>query len=760
MCAAAEKPSYTRCKLIVKASDANNKNAEPAIHVNLTCNKNSTSEGVVLIDESSRLWDIDPAKFVAEGTPLTFFDDLSEFRAIARISGYLEVEPFELYDSEFYNLPDRAEGIPFAAPLTIQSSRVKLTNCSFVGNSAGKSGAIDLAAAGSDVDREGEKLGPLLAVDRSLFDSGRGYAGAIAAGAFPEITITNSSFIANEGYAIRKTVSGGSITIQGCIFDGNVSFAHGERGVLRGVGGGKVAIIGSTFENHWSRWGSVLFWKTHGAETPHISIEKSSFHRNAAIYGGVLASVGNAIVKVQGCLFDNNYAYKAGGAMSFKPATSGNFNLTVARSVFESNGASLFGGVISVYVRQEWFSGEGMPKQVDLNDNDFVGNSADGEGGVVSLNGVGWLSLAVSGGSFVNNSAKTSGGALALWGLKSVIVEAATLVGNEVVGTSRPTGGAIHGVDVMTMIVERASFGHNVAGSRDLVWGFGKALGGRFYGGGAIAMESSSSSKFRRSGQRLVIMESKFDGNSAAIEGGAIFVSSYPHGDVVLEGLYIHGSSARGGGAISIKNAKSVSISISKLKENKATCWEGGAAFAFHVKNLNITNTVFEGNAAPGQYGDGGAVGIKYLEISMSAFHNNTANGSSGGAVDAQYMAKVEMNSCDFDSNDAVHYGGSVRLLDVEEASLQFSNFNRSFSGASGGGVALMNLKFGRVEECGFFHNQAVHEGSAIFASGYQLELAGVRAIEQKGGVSSLATEDMRTKIVDSTFSTLKPQEM
>jgi predicted outer membrane repeat protein len=297
-----------------------------------------------------------------------------------------------------------------------------------------------------------------------------------------------------------------------------------------------------------------------------------------------------------------------------------------------------------------------------------AGNGAGARIVSVIFDGNGWLSQTGEGGAlYVGKDAYA-------------YVEDSVFTGNQA-----GYGGAISGDPGSYFEVYRSEFRANQSGQK----------GGAIYGDWAML------------GQCF------FDDNTAAFEGGAVYIYSMAH----FEGCSFDGNASAGltsaGGAIYGRG--SLTVEGSGLRRNDAK-HNAGAIYA--GGSLAVSGSVLLYNTATDS---GGAIMLrKGGDISLSIFHANavtTSNTSygNGGAlyIDAQALSPARVSQSTFTSNSSTRSGGAIRgtWVTVEE-----STFRNNSASAYGGALYFWSgdnvVRGTRIEK-----NHATLHGGGIYVS-------------------------------------------
>lgn len=189
----------------------------------------------------------------------------------------------------------------------------------------------------------------------------------------------------------------------------------------------------------------------------------------------------------------------------------------------------------------------------------------------------------------------------------------------------------------------------------------------------------------------LSINKSKFNGNKALADGGAIYTLN---GDIsqVKDSSFSENSADGNGGAIFQDGGTFTTITHSTFTENSADD-EGGALSVESGTLTTIEYSTFDQNSSS----SGGAVYITSQEeaviekIQNSTFSNNTSS-NIGGALSVGRVESIEQNT--FSGNTAV-FGGAIAVENIpaEEGGFSLSLYNNTFTlneaSTSGGAIYI-----------------------------------------------------------------------
>lgn len=513
-----------------------------------------------------------------------------------------------------------------------------------------------------------------------------------------------------------------------------------------------VIVEGQTYENvsvtESSNYPLKAQVSATGVDASSLTVKDSTFRNNEmtlqSTSGGPTA-VGVAAtgvdVSVSGSTFDKN-------------------TVSVAQDGKDSNG--IYGAAIGV--------GSG---NLTVTGSDFTGNQAVSKRqtqGSAIYQSVG--NIAVSDSSFIDNTGSSdggsvTGGAVSLWGVSGTI-DNAHFEGN-VASVENDSGNAAYGGAIYTrsgiwggekdtqLTVSNSTFTNN------------RAEGASDAKGGAIYAKGDPGSDFSHA---LNVENSKFEGNHAVAQGGAIYVldttttisgdSSFIGntaknggaiyndkgdlnvGDGVVFKDNVSTAQNYGGGAI-YNNGGDVTIGDgvqfvgNKLDQPNSNLTgaddrsAGGAIASWNGGSLNIgENVVFENNGY-NTFGDvawsgGGAIyldtdtkNVAEMTIASGTRFSGNVAGSLGGAIYAGDSI-TEITGTTFENNKAGSWGGAIfagqyYALDGHGVTISGSQFNGNEAGNYGGAIASQYTAL-NVADTTFSGNKAGLRGGAIIVQG------------------------------------------
>ena len=460
-------------------------------------------------------------------------------------------------------------------------------------------------------------------------------------------------------------------------------------------------VIEGNVNTDGTRGGAITInYNTNGVTVADGTVFQNNETQNSA--GGVIKAL-NGFTVGDGVKFLNNKATEKGwgaGALYIKLANgatpSENTDVVIGKdSLFEGNVAGLGGAIGLEYGNLEIADGA-----------QFVGNKSTSAeathgGGAIIV----WQdperpdlhsTLKLNGATFSENSAVNVGGAVAVFDTGAeTTIKNSSFVDN----TSGGDGGAIYNNIGAVLNIDGDVFEGNIANIDN--YGYGGAIGSK--------------------GQ-MNISGSTFANNKAFV-GGALY-SGYNDagsgkGAAVISGTTFGGNeSVAGGGAIANYANMEINISQSVFDGNKVTgalvddgydnhnlqtsIDGGGALFAGSASTTNVENAVFKNNTSTVT---GGAISTR--ADWYSAETNKTINvkepAPEGYDTSTDYLkpntkAELNLKSVEFSGNSAGTYGGAIYNT-FEKASITDAAFTGNTAAREGG--AIYNEAVAKVELSG-----------------------------------------------------------
>jgi len=244
----------------------------------------------------------------------------------------------------------------------------------------------------------------------------------------------------------------------------------------------------------------------------------------------------------------------------------------------------------------------------------FENNHANGEGGGAIYAGFQSTNIIIdsvfesnsSSGNAETGKSERGGGAIAVKSESNTTVTGSTFENNS--GTN---GGAINTV-LGELRVENSTFTNNDSTP-------GGVFGPHTMGyGGAIYTDGASSTTEASTSGTISIINSRFEGNTGAGQGGGLFLFAYPGDLVTVENSKIINSQvvedtqgdALGGG---LRSGGGIDLEIKNTTFANNTAQGGGGLWVGEESEVTIENSTFSGNSAESEdnSGSGGAISLR-----------------------------------------------------------------------------------------------------------------------------------------------------
>jgi len=587
------------------------------------------------------------------------------------------------------------------------------------------------------------------------------YGGTIYNAAGGYITIDDGTEIKNtsagiSGGAIYNTGANSSITLGKKTFDGIIAVSSG--GVIYNAAGGSISLADDT------------------------QFSNNSVSTAAVSYGGAVFSVGAAatisnITMGNGLNFYNNQAYTDGGAIyngTYSQMTIGagaRFSMNTAFSTAGGSGGAIYNTGANSTIMIDSSTGA----SVIFSDNKALGTSGTSGGGAIYNNG--GIVTINNDAQFLRNTAGGNGGAIyAVAGTGAQLNLSGKIIfdGNEaqLIG-----GGAIYNTIAGASLNFSAGtiFNNNKASSVATTANYGS--GGAIYNAGAATLNlagtpsnpimftgntssgtsttSGGGAIYNSSVSTITIVNTVFDGNTAARNGGTIYNSN---GIITIdEATAIKNSSAGFYGGAIFNSGTTASINIGvKIFDAITAGSDGGVIYNATGGSISLAdNTQFTNNnvsTAAASYGgviysSGAAATVSSITMGDGQYFYNNQAYSGGGAIyngtysqmtigaGATFSWNVALSTTGtaLGSGGAIYNTGANAAITIDAAtgaSVIFSD-NKAFgtSTTSGGGAIYNTGGIVTINnDAQFLRNTAVGNGGAIYAiagTGAQLNLSG-----------------------------------
>ncbi len=239
-------------------------------------------------------------------------------------------------------------------------------------------------------------------------------------------------------------------------------------------------------------------------------------------------------------------------------------------------------------------------------------------------------------------------------------------------------------------------------------------------------------------GGSITISKSLFSGNSAAKNGGGLFLNSNnpnPASKIVVSNSTISGNTAQttGGGIYASEGniqLKNVSLIGNRAESGSNVFYEGGGLYSLNSTSITISGGKVEGNE--GSYGGGLAfAGAFPVTISKALVAGNTAS-SAGGGLFSNNVSSLTIANSIFEGNTAA-LGGGLDLVRTVSAVISGSTISENTSAGAGGGIHVAGTVPSAVTimSSKITGNTAVAQGGAIYSEdSATLKFSGVTVTE------------------------------
>ncbi|GMH43870.1 hypothetical protein BSKO_11804 [Bryopsis sp. KO-2023] len=212
-------------------------------------------------------------------------------------------------------------------------------------------------------------------------------------------------------------------------------------------------------------------------------------------------------------------------------------------------------------------------------------------------------------------------------------------------------------------------------------------------------------------GHTILIDETRFVSNTAAISGGGIFskCTQISANTTVFDG----NEAKKYGGGIYMDFGVELDAKRSTFNANLAGM-RGSAIHTVNTTTLDANDCVFTGNTVHGV--GGGAISTKAtqdVKLSDCEIVGNSVMGS-GGGLSVEEAENILIAGCQLKKNSAGPKGGAMWVDGVsKQISIQDAEVMEN-SAEVGGGLVLENIKEGILDSVKFSSNKAVSKGGAL----------------------------------------------
>jgi hypothetical protein len=554
-----------------------------------------------------------------------------------------------------------------------------------------------------------------------------------ASGGETLVVIARTTVDSNEVF--NSPGNGGGIHVGG---DGNISFRSGMlRGNVAGQEGGGIWIGSGTL----TVGQGVLFDGNVGAGDA------------ADQGGGALFSNGNGTMIIKNNVtFNDNHATGASGSGGAILNTTG-ATLLIDGAVFTNNTANRAGGAI-----EDVSGDDGGFDGFRINKSVFTGNevfTSPGNGGAIHISGDG--DLLIVNGSFDNNIAGSEGGAV--WNNRGTMkIIGATFTGNVASGAGGDNGGGAIFNNGGTMNVLGITATDNQATGAS---GSGGAL---LTTGGNMTVISSTftGNTANRAGGAVEQIDGLFsstnntyDGNvvgSAPGNGGAFHVTGRSSTVIINGGSVVNNQAGNEGGGLWNQAGTTMSVNGVTIMNNSVTGTSAGDAGGGIFNNSGITevsNSTIAGNTVAAPLTFGGGIFNKEggdFTLTASTVSGNTTGGDGGGISNEGAFdlvnSTVAFNTAftgggfsQFSPEATLSITGTI-ISDNDATTDQFEDFSAAINTMASGGFNLI----------GDDDQDTFDEAGSDIIGGD----AGLDALANNGGVTMTHALDCESDAIDA----------
>ncbi|HEY9618573.1 MAG TPA: Calx-beta domain-containing protein [Microcoleaceae cyanobacterium] len=413
---------------------------------------------------------------------------------------------------------------------------------------------------------------------------------------------TNDAGAGSLRDAIARAQSGDTIQFDSALANqtirltsGQIDIGLGKNLIIDGAGASNLTISG----NNASR----IFYLNSGiAAATNLTVKNLTLadgYTNER--GGAISTTHRGVLTVENVTFRNNVADKGGGAIFSEYEGS----LTVLGSRFDANVAVAGNDERGAGAIAFW-----GPGPLTVRDSDFTNNRGIVGGAINSLNG----KLTIENSRFINND--TTAGYYAdgqpnpfLRGYGGAIYTDRASASNEPAGTIRITnsvfegnkgrggGGAAHLYtgNQDNVIVEGSVFRNNSV--QGIIDRNGNRVAGTEPGNGGALNQMSNGAN-----QGFVLRNTSFVGNTAANQGGGLWVMDAPTTitNSTFSGNQAPDANVGYGGGLALYAPTTI---VNSTIANNTAGWSAGGVLAAGSNPVTVQNTIFYGNTASNPYG-------------------------------------------------------------------------------------------------------------------------------------------------------------
>ncbi len=395
-------------------------------------------------------------------------------------------------------------------------------------------------------------------------------------------------------------------------------------------------------------------------------------------------------------------------------AAATNDTIKVAQGVYTSTGfqvvyinkaITLTGG----YATGDWGQSRPVTYPTVIDAEDISGHRG------LYINGSQAATITLSGVTIKRGRLNNSNGAGIYILNGKVIIRESQVLSNTTHGNETAGGGVF--IANSTVILQNNQFISNT------VDGDSTHGGGLYVGSGAIALYNNrfqENNVLKGSGGGFYLYEGVidlehniFDNNFASRCGGADINGIDTEAELIANRFQYNS-----GGAFA-DNCNTMVISGNFFLSNTTSI--GGGIQIHQIKNITMTNNLFQGNHASSLHGGAYLNDSKMLTLSNNVFRNNTAPdcGGIGTSGDRDFAGELNVFENNiFENNSAEQNGGGLCLMGEEDFILKNNSILSNVAGGSGGGIYISNHNKAFINSNGnlILSNTAALHGAAIAA--------------------------------------------
>jgi len=433
------------------------------------------------------------------------------------------------------------------------------------------------------------------------FSDNSGQAVLLTGPTIGSVSVTSSTFLRNSGGGVKISATGpvNSVNFYNTQFRNNTTPLDGAGISVTSTTSqiSSFVLQNSNFSRNTARNGGAVYIFGQNSVNGTTIYNASLTQNTASLGGGAVHIEGGAIgyVSVSSSKFLRNKATgRTGGGVDV--VSTGVVKSFYTNSFFQANSANTNGGSISV----------GAKSVYDLTvDDSSVYNCSAGNGGGLSLVVVGSSSVNVTG-TFQQNSAGSSGGAIYLSGPVTANFYDLSMANN-----NATQGGSLQSTNVTGVTVSNSSFATDYAsssggsvyistntGNNDVITIASSVFNGSVaqnMGGALMLVTGTSTSGKRQQGTPILVVDSQFYRNSAA-DGGSMFISGNAD---VTDSTFSQNTASRGS-ALYVGGSNTVRVSGNNYNNDQIYIGQGvllsetltGLFLTCQSGQPNITNGV------------------------------------------------------------------------------------------------------------------------------------------------------------------------